>query len=314
MVRITRYGHSCLLVEDGDARVLLDPGVFSTGFEQLRGLTAVLVTHQHPDHLDVARLAPLLAANPDARLHCDEGSVEHLAGLPHAVVADGDVLDLGTPVRVHGALHAVIHPDLPRIPNVGYLVGDGFFTPGDAMTVPDADVRVLGLPTGAPWLKALRGGRPAARRGAAGRLPGARRGAVAAAGLVRPLRQPRPGRAPASASSQLRTRCRSGLDAPATREDGGRAPHRLRTEVPDVAPARHRAQAARAVRASFDVARRRRTARLPRPADEHWRTRTRSRAAVLRTSPDPRSDSPAAFPAGLSSCPGPAAGQARGRR
>ena len=65
-MRITRYGHSCLLVEDGDARLLLDPGVFSTGFEDLRGLTAVLVTHQHPDHLDVARLTALLEANPDA--------------------------------------------------------------------------------------------------------------------------------------------------------------------------------------------------------------------------------------------------------
>ena len=153
-MRITRHGHSCLLVEDGDARLLLDPGVFSSGFEDLRGLTGVLVTHQHADHLDLDRLRPLLEANPDARLHCDEGSVEHLDGLPHVVVRAGDRLDLGTEVRVHGSQHAVIHPDLPRIPNVGYLVGGRFFTPGDALTVPDADVEVLGLPTGAPWLKA----------------------------------------------------------------------------------------------------------------------------------------------------------------
>jgi L-ascorbate metabolism protein UlaG (beta-lactamase superfamily) len=152
-VQITRYGHSCLLVEDGDARVLLDPGVFSSGFEELRGLTAVLVTHQHPDHLDLERLRALLAANLDARLHVDEGSAAALGGLPHTVVRAGDVLDLGTRVEVHGTQHAVIHPDLPRIPNVGYLVGGRFFTPGDALTVPDADVEVLGLPTAAPWLK-----------------------------------------------------------------------------------------------------------------------------------------------------------------
>ena len=152
-MRITRYGHSCLFVEEGDARVLLDPGAFSAGFEQLRGLTAVLVTHSHPDHLDRGRLEPLLADNPDARLHVDEGSAEQLTGLDAVVVRSGDVLDVGVEVRVHGAQHAVIHEDIPRIPNVGYLVGGRFFTPGDALTTPDADVEVLGLPTAAPWLK-----------------------------------------------------------------------------------------------------------------------------------------------------------------
>ncbi|HWH31012.1 MAG TPA: MBL fold metallo-hydrolase [Mycobacteriales bacterium] len=151
-MRITRFGHSCLLVEDGEARLLLDPGVFSSGFEELRGLTGVLVTHQHPDHLDRDRLPALLEANPDARLHCDEGTGRQL-DVPCTVVREGDRLDLGTSVQVHGVQHAVIHPDIPRIPNVGYLVGERFFTPGDALTVPEADVEVLGLPTDAPWLK-----------------------------------------------------------------------------------------------------------------------------------------------------------------
>lgn len=149
-MRVTRYGHSCVLVEDGGARVLLDPGVFSSGFEDLRGLTGVLITHQHADHLDLARLAPLLEANPDAVLHTDSGS--DIGDLPRTVVRHGDVLDLGVRVTVHGTDHAVIHPDIPGVPNVGYLVGS-FFTPGDALTVPDADVELLGLPTDAPWLK-----------------------------------------------------------------------------------------------------------------------------------------------------------------
>lgn len=152
-MRITRYGHSCLLVEDGDGRVLLDPGVFSHGFGDVRGLTAVLITHQHPDHLDPDRLQPLLSDNPDALLYVDEGSAGQLTDTAYEVVRAGDVLDVGTRVEVLGTEHAVIHPDLPRIPNVGYLVGGRFFTPGDALTVPEADVEVLGLPTAAPWLK-----------------------------------------------------------------------------------------------------------------------------------------------------------------
>jgi L-ascorbate metabolism protein UlaG (beta-lactamase superfamily) len=155
-VRITKYGHACLLVEDGDARLLLDPGAYSTGFEELTGLTAVLVTHQHADHVDVDKLPALLERNPDAVLHTDEDTAARLAdrGLPARAVHEGDVLDLGTRVRVVGRDHAVIHPDIPGIANTGFLVAERFLHPGDALTVPDAEVEVLGVPTGAPWLKA----------------------------------------------------------------------------------------------------------------------------------------------------------------
>ena len=55
-MRLTKLGHSCLLVEEGRARLLLDPGTLSGGFEELEGLTAVLFIHQHADHLDQQRL------------------------------------------------------------------------------------------------------------------------------------------------------------------------------------------------------------------------------------------------------------------
>ncbi len=156
-MRLQKLGHACLLAEDGDARVLIDPGSFSTGFEDLTGLTAILITHQHPDHVDVARLPALLAANPDALLHCDEGTARDLdeQGINAKVVHDGDSLDVGVPIRVIGREHAEVHPDVPRIPNVGYLLAERLFHPGDALTDPDIDgLEVLALPTGAPWLKA----------------------------------------------------------------------------------------------------------------------------------------------------------------
>src|SRR5215218_11221979 len=75
-MRLTKLGHSCLLVEEGGARLLLDPGTLSGGFEELEGLTAVLFTHQHADHLDQARLRGLLERNPRARVVSDQGSAE----------------------------------------------------------------------------------------------------------------------------------------------------------------------------------------------------------------------------------------------
>jgi L-ascorbate metabolism protein UlaG (beta-lactamase superfamily) len=154
-VRLQKLGHCCLLVEQAESRLLIDPGCFSSGFEALTGLTGVLVTHIHQDHLGVDRLHALLERNPEAQVVCDEASAALLAerGVKGQVVQDGDVLDLGVPVGVYGREHAIIHPDLPNVPNVGYLVADRFFYPGDAFTVPDAPVEVLAVPAGAPWMK-----------------------------------------------------------------------------------------------------------------------------------------------------------------
>jgi L-ascorbate metabolism protein UlaG (beta-lactamase superfamily) len=155
-VRIQKFVHSCLLVEEGDARVLLDPGSFSRGFEDLRGLTAVLVTHQHPDHLDVDRIGPLLAANPGARAYADEDTAAQLAerGIDAVVARAGEHFDAGgLAVDVIGRDHAVIHPEIPVVPNVGYLLGGRVFHPGDQLTVPERPVEVLAIPAVAPWLK-----------------------------------------------------------------------------------------------------------------------------------------------------------------
>ncbi|MGH3874207.1 MAG: MBL fold metallo-hydrolase [Pseudonocardiaceae bacterium] len=159
-MQIIHLGQSCILTEMGTARLLLDPGVYSSGFEELTELDAILVTHQHPDHLDLDRLPALLAANPAAELIVDIGSAGLLAqaGIRHRVVRPGDRVEFaGTVVDVVGGDHGVIHPDIPVIPNNGYLLDGGAGTilhPGDSLTLVDRNVDVLLLPTAAPWLKA----------------------------------------------------------------------------------------------------------------------------------------------------------------
>lgn len=157
-MRIVHFGHACVLLETAGERILIDPGTFSTGFEGERELAAVLITHQHFDHLDVARLPKLLEANPDAKLIVDPGSVEAVEklGVAFEVANPGDAFTIGgTALNVVGGQHATIHTDIPVIPNVGYLVDHGaFYHPGDSFFVPEQKVDVLGLPTGAPWLKA----------------------------------------------------------------------------------------------------------------------------------------------------------------
>jgi len=156
-MRLTHFGHACLLVQTASARLLIDPGTFSSGFEDERELTAVLITHQHADHVDTTRLAALLDANPGVELVADTATAEQLAG--HGITARaasaGERFDFGgTTVDTVGGKHAVIHEDIPVVPNIGYLVDDVLLHPGDSFHVPDRKVDVLALPTGAPWLKA----------------------------------------------------------------------------------------------------------------------------------------------------------------
>lgn len=156
-MRISKYGHACLLIEEGEARILVDPGEYSKGFEELTGLSAILITHQHRDHLGIENITALAAKNPGMKVFADEGSFAKLddgSGLDIHAVHAGEEFDVaGVKVKVVGTDHAVIHPTMPGIPNVGYLIARRLFVPGDNFTLPGEPVEVLALPVGAPWLK-----------------------------------------------------------------------------------------------------------------------------------------------------------------
>ncbi|MGQ4718175.1 MBL fold metallo-hydrolase [Streptomyces anulatus] len=153
---LTKKTHSCVRIEKEGRVLVIDPGGFSEDDAAL-GADVVLVTHEHPDHFNEARLRVGLEANPAAEIWTLRSVAEQLsAAFPGRVhtVGDGDAFSAaGFDVTVHGELHAVIHPDIPRITNVGFLVDGSVFHPGDALTVPDRPVDTLLLPVMAPWNK-----------------------------------------------------------------------------------------------------------------------------------------------------------------
>jgi len=151
-VKITKLGHASVLVEDGDRRLVIDPGVL-TDPAVLDDVTDVLVTHEHFDHFSESALRKA-AAEHELRVWTNGAVAAKLDGFGGQVraVGDGSVFTAqGFEIQVHGTWHAVIHPDVPRIGNIGFLIDGTLFHPGDALTVPGTPVDTLLLPVHGPW-------------------------------------------------------------------------------------------------------------------------------------------------------------------
>ncbi len=158
-MQITRFGHAAVLVEAADTRILIDPGTFSPDDTfALDGLDAIVVTHQHSDHVDVTRVGGLLDRNPGAVLVADPDSAALLELGDWMPNADGLETQVGgLTLRGVGSQHAVILAALPRVTNVGVLVSAAdeptLFHPGDTYEYAPPGVDVLALPLSAPWAK-----------------------------------------------------------------------------------------------------------------------------------------------------------------
>src|SRR4051812_35750265 len=60
-MKISKYLHSCLVFEEEGYKLLVDPGKFSFAEglvkpEQFADVRSIIITHVHPDHLDIETL------------------------------------------------------------------------------------------------------------------------------------------------------------------------------------------------------------------------------------------------------------------
>lgn len=155
-MKITKFGHSCLLIEEKGVKLLTDIGSWNTT-PDVTGLAGILITHEHGDHFDLPMLQELVTKNPDVKVvtHAAVGTKLAEAGIAHTVIAPGERVEVGgIAIESYGTDHAIIYGNTSPCVNTGYLIAEKLFMPGDALhDIPPKPVEVLALPTGGPWMK-----------------------------------------------------------------------------------------------------------------------------------------------------------------
>lgn len=145
-MRLVKYTHACVRLEQDGAVLVIDPGIWSEP-TALRGADAVLVTHEHVDHVDGLRLAGL-----NVPVYAPAGAkIPDLEHVP--VVPDQEFTAAGFRVRALGGRHAVIYGGQPDCANLGYLVEGRVYHPGDSLHRPEVPVETLLVPVHGSWLK-----------------------------------------------------------------------------------------------------------------------------------------------------------------
>ena len=160
-MKLTKYTHSCVRLEKDGRVLVLDPGNFSESAEALQSAEAVLVTHEHADHIDVPAVVDALRANAGLAVFAPARVTGQLqdkatgeAARIHAVNPGSTFQAAGFTIRSFGGQHALIHPQIPIVANIGYLIDDNVYHPGDSFVIPDGiSVKTLLVPLHAPWSK-----------------------------------------------------------------------------------------------------------------------------------------------------------------
>ncbi len=154
-MKITKFQHACVVVEDSGTTIVIDPGEFTRDFIMPHKVDALVITHEHPDHLDKSLIEKIIVAHPKAVIYAHESITSQLGSFTTTPAEIGKVYNVGAvELQFYGGVHAVITPSVAPPANLGVLVNHRFYYPGDSFVIPEGETpEILAVPACAPWLK-----------------------------------------------------------------------------------------------------------------------------------------------------------------
>ncbi len=152
-MRITKYEHACLDIQQDNTRIIIDPGVFTKSLTNLDYIDAVVITHIHGDHFDQSLINKIIAKNPDLKIWTTNEVAKEL-GDKATVARPQNIEKIGeVSLEFFGENHAEIDPETPVAQNLGVLIDNKLYYPGDSFTECPKPFEVLAVPASAPWLR-----------------------------------------------------------------------------------------------------------------------------------------------------------------
>lgn len=150
-MKITKYKHSCLLIENKKARVLFDPGEFSWAefskeLKNLEGLDFIVITHEHGDHYFPEAIKELALKNSSAKIICPDVVSAKLK-------SDGielERLESHELFSIDLTEHAHLDQTISIFDNIRVTFDSRFLHPGDNMEMEESP-EVLAIPIFGPW-------------------------------------------------------------------------------------------------------------------------------------------------------------------
>ena len=156
-MNIQKIGHCCLVIDTKGTRIVTDPGSFTAEENKnLKNVDFVLFTHEHQDHYHLESLKVIIENNPKVIVYANDSLSEILKteNIPHMTILHGETIMLGEiEINGIGEKHAEIHSSIPLSGNIGFMIDQRLWYPGDAFTNPERPVEILALPVSGPWLK-----------------------------------------------------------------------------------------------------------------------------------------------------------------
>ncbi len=93
-MKITKYEHACVAIEENGKNLVIDPGMFSQSVSDTKEVVAIVITHAHSDHMDKATIKTLLQNNPEARIFSVAQVADALPDLKVERVSPGEGMDV----------------------------------------------------------------------------------------------------------------------------------------------------------------------------------------------------------------------------
>lgn len=154
-MKLTKYEHACLFLENEQGALVIDPGSFSNLPSDLVNIKVVVVTEEHMDHYNEDNLKKILEQSPEVKIYSTTAVCDQLKKVNiDCTVVEGSkiVNESGFDIKFVEGDHAPTYKKSPcRVLTI--TIGNFLYYPSDSFITTDEEVQVLALPTSGPWHK-----------------------------------------------------------------------------------------------------------------------------------------------------------------